>query len=158
MTFMRTLISSSALLLLVALIALAQTPAAENKHFAKDGLSFDYPANWQISDQSTPQMQFIQLVRGDLEVRVRVPREWLKIPEKETQAKKLFQDQYVQSLCHAVGAGRAASEEHRGYDSDSRWPGRRHAKSAPCSMAIREAWTRTIQWFSDRLVHLSIIG
>src|SRR5438876_4989119 len=65
------------------------------KHFAKDGLSFDYPASWQLSDQSSGQMQFLELAQGDVVIRIRTPREWLKTPEKEAHAKKLFQDQYV---------------------------------------------------------------
>lgn len=73
--------------------ALAQDPNI--KHYDKDGLSFDYPAKWQLSDQSTSQMQFLELTSGDLVLRVRSPREWLKTPEKEATAKKIFQDQYV---------------------------------------------------------------
>ena len=72
------------------------------KHFSKDGLSFDYPAGWQFSDQSTGQMQFIELAQGDVVIRVRSPREWLKTPEKETQAKKLIQDQYVDGFFSSV--------------------------------------------------------
>src|ERR1051326_635350 len=69
------------------------------KHYDKDGLSFDYPANWQFSDQSTPQMQYVQMARdGYAEIRIRTPREWLKSPEKEAAAKKLIQDQYVDSF------------------------------------------------------------
>ena len=45
MSLLRTLIFATASLLLVV-SALAQDPNV--KHFAKDGLSFDYPANWQI--------------------------------------------------------------------------------------------------------------
>lgn len=92
MRLIRTLILATASLLLVA-GALAQDPNV--KHFDKDGLSFDYPANWHFSDQSTGQMQFIELAQGDLLIRIRSPREWLKTPEKEAQAKKLFQDQYI---------------------------------------------------------------
>lgn len=86
------------LALLCAAIVVAQDPNV--KHFDKDGLSFDYPANWQFSDQSTGQMQFIELTRGDIVLRVRSPREWLKTPEKEAQAKKLFQDQYVEGFAN----------------------------------------------------------
>src|SRR6266550_2111698 len=99
MRLIRTLIPGAALLLFVT-SALGQ--AAENKHFAKDGLSFDYPANWQLTDRSTAQMQFIQLLRDDLEIRIRAPREWLKTPEKEAQAKKIFQDQYVDNFATQV--------------------------------------------------------
>ncbi len=69
---------------------------ANVKHFEKDGLSFDYPANWQFSDQSTGQMQYLQMARdGFAEIRIRAPREWLKTPDKEAAATKLIQDQYV---------------------------------------------------------------
>ena len=94
MKLLRTLIYLTALLLVAG--ALAQDPNA--KHFDKDGLSFDYPANWQLSDQSTGQMQFLELTQGDVVVRVRLPREWLRTPEKEAHAKKLFQDQYVDNF------------------------------------------------------------
>src|SRR5437763_12291616 len=95
MNFLRFLISVI-FIALVAAIGLAQDPNA--KHFEKDGLSFDYPANWQISDQSTGQMQFLELSQSDVTIRVRSPREGLKTPDKEAHAKKLFQDQYVDSF------------------------------------------------------------
>ena len=61
-------------LLLIIISALAQDPNV--KHFEKDGLTFDYPANWQISDQSTGQMQYVQLARdGYAEIRLRAPRD-----------------------------------------------------------------------------------
>src|SRR6266550_757259 len=92
MKLLRTLIFAAAGLLFVV-SALAQDPNV--KHFDKDGLSFDYPAKWQIADKSSGQMQFLELEQGDVVIRVRAPREWLKTPEKEAHAKKLFQDQYV---------------------------------------------------------------
>jgi len=98
---MRTLAFVLLIAMLSAFPSLAQT---EPKHFAKDGLSFDYPATWQVSDQSTGQMQLIQLMRGDgyAEIRLRVPRELLKTPEKETAAKKLFQDKYVEQFVDSL--------------------------------------------------------
>ena len=92
MSILKTMIFATASLLLVV-SALAQDPNL--KHFDKDGLSFDYPANWQIADKSSGQMQFLELERGDVVIRIRTPREWLKTPEKEAHARKLFQDQYV---------------------------------------------------------------
>src|SRR5882724_6402601 len=91
-SLLRILIIATISLLLVG-SALAQDPNV--KHFAKDGLSFDYPATWQISDKSSQQMQLLELAVGDVIVRVRSPREWLKTPDKEAHARKLFQDQYV---------------------------------------------------------------
>ena len=88
-----------ATLLLSALIASGQA-GSDARHFAKDGLSFDYPANWQISDQSTSQIQLIQMLRGDgyAEIRIRVPRESLNSAQKESEAKKLIQDKYVEQF------------------------------------------------------------
>src|SRR6266849_4209026 len=91
MKLIQILIGCAALLLATSV----QTQTPDTKHFDKDGLSFDYPAKWQMSDQSTQQMQLIELARGDVVIRVRSPREWLKTPEKEAHAKKLFQDQYA---------------------------------------------------------------
>ena len=100
MKFTRSLIACLALSLLIV-SALAQDP--NTKHYDKDGLSFDFPANWQFSDQSTAQMQYIQMARdGFAEIRIRVPREWLKTPEKEAAAKKLIQDQYVDAFAKQV--------------------------------------------------------
>jgi hypothetical protein len=85
-----------AFLLLIAISAAAQDPNV--KHFEKDGLSFDYPASWQLSDKSTGQMQFLEMTQGDVIIRLRSPRESLKTPDKEAHAKKLFQDQYVDNF------------------------------------------------------------
>jgi hypothetical protein len=103
MSFSKIMILATASLLLVAGV-LAQDPNV--KHFEKDGLSFDYPAKWQLADKSSPQMQFLELAQGDVIIRVRTPREWLKTPEKEAHAKKLFQDQYVSEFTSQLeGAG-----------------------------------------------------
>ena len=100
MNFLRFLICAI-FIALVAAIGPAQDPNV--KHFEKDGLSFDYPANWQISDQSTGQMQYIQLARDNYaEIRIRTPREWLKTPDKEAAAKKLIQDQYVDTFAAQI--------------------------------------------------------
>jgi hypothetical protein len=96
MKLLRWIILPAALLLITTTNALAQD--ANVKHYDKDGLSFDYPANWQLNDKSTGQMQFLELTQGDVTIRVRSPRESLKTPEKEAHAKKLFQDQYVDNF------------------------------------------------------------
>jgi len=91
MKLIQILIGCAALLL----VTNVQPQTPDTKHFDKDGLSFDYPAKWQMSDQSTQQMQFIELTQGDVVIRVRSAREWLKTPEKEAHAKKIFQEDYV---------------------------------------------------------------
>ena len=154
MRLIRTLICLTASLLFV-MVALAQDPNI--KHFAKDGLSFDYPANWQFSDQSTAQMQFIELTQGDVVARVRSPREWLKTPEKEAQARKLFQDQYVDNF--ATQLEQAGMHPKRstittqiaGTDAE----GVRLRAVLDGEPGGMDSYLRII---SDRLVQLSIIG
>ena len=141
---------------LVAAIGLAQDPNA--KHFEKDGLSFDYPANWQISDQSTGQMQYVQIARdGYAEIRIRTPREWLKTPDKEAAAKKLIQDQYVDSFASQIQqAGMSpkrstAATQISGADAQ----GARVRAVMDGEPGGMDSYFNVI---SDRLVQMSIIG
>ena len=74
---------------------LAQT-SGSGQHFAKDGLSFDYPAGWTIGDKSSGQLQYLVLSReGYAQVIVRSPRALVDSPEKEAQAKQIIQDGFV---------------------------------------------------------------
>ncbi len=154
MTSLRFLLGCVAILLL-AVIALPQDPNV--RHFEKDGLSFDYPAGWQLSDQSTGQMQFLELASGDVVIRVRAPREWLKTPEKEAQAKKLFHDDYVQSF--------ASQFEQQGM-TPKRSPATTQISGADAEgVKLRAVMDRQpggldsyYRIISDRLIHLSILG
>ena len=142
-------------LCLLAFSALAQDPNV--KHYDKDGLSFDYPASWQLSDQSTGQMQFLELSQGDVVIRVRSPREWLKTPEKEAHAKKLFQDQYVDNF--------ATQFEQQGMQPKRSTVTTQIAGADAEGVRLRVVMDRQpggldsyYRIFSDRLVHLSILG
>jgi hypothetical protein len=132
-----------------------QTP--DTKHFDKDGLSFDYPAKWQMSDQSTQQMQFIELTQGDVVIRVRSAREWLKTPEKEAHAKKLFQEQYVTDFATQLQqAGLTpkrspVTTQIAGADAE----GTRLRANLDGQPGGMDSYSRII---SDRLVNLSIIA
>ena len=142
-------------LCLLTISAPAQDPNV--KHFEKDGLSFDYPANWQISDQSTGQMQFLELSQGDVTIRVRSPREWLKTPDKEAHAKKLFQDQYVDSFAtHFEQQGMQpkrspVTTQLGGGDAE----GVRLRVVMDRQAGGLDSYYRIM---SDRLVHLSVLG
>ena len=142
-------------LCLLTISATAQDPNV--KHFEKDGLSFDYPANWQISDQSTGQMQFLELSQGDVTIRVRSPREWLKTPDKEAHAKKLFQDQYVESF--------ATQFEQQGMQPKRSAVTTQLGGGDAEGVRLRVVMDRQpggldsyYRIMSDRLVHLSIVG
>ena len=149
------LIVLGAALSLVAGVGLAQDPNI--KHFDKDGLAFDYPAGWQLSDQSTGQMQFLELTRGDLVIRVRSPREWLKTPEKEAHAKKLFQDQYVEDFAKQFeqqGSGLKRSAVNTTVSGAA-------AEGARLRIVMDRVSGGLDSYYlilSDRLVNLSILG
>lgn len=91
--FKRKMFQLAVSALLVSL-ALAQT---SNQHFAKDGLSFDYPAGWSIDEsKSSGQMQYLILGHdGNATIYVRSPRALVDSLEKEAQAKHLIQDGFV---------------------------------------------------------------
>ncbi|HYJ45988.1 MAG TPA: hypothetical protein VEV81_05185 [Pyrinomonadaceae bacterium] len=101
MRFTRTaFITALALLLLTTLMAQAQTPDPKAQHFNKDGLVFDYPNGWTVSDESTKDAQQLTLGRSDSEAQIRlfVHRGKVDTPEKMAQAKKAFIDPYVASV------------------------------------------------------------
>jgi len=65
MRLIRTSICLTALLLLAAGVS-----AQDTKHFAKDGLSFDYPNGWTIVDDSNTDAQQLKLGRSDSEAMI----------------------------------------------------------------------------------------
>ncbi len=155
MKLMRLMILPAALLLVV-MGATAQDPNL--KHYDKDGLSFDYPANWQFSDQSTPQMQYIQMARdGYAEIRIRTPREWLKTPEKVAAAKKLIQDQYVDSFVSQIQQAQMSPKRSTGATQISG----ADAEGAKVRAVMDGEPGGMDSYFNvtqDRLVQMSIIG
>jgi len=54
-------ISPAILVFLFAGFALAQTPTTETNKFTKDGLEFNYPAGWTLTDKSTSAAQHLIL-------------------------------------------------------------------------------------------------
>jgi len=92
MRLIRTSICLTALLLLAAGVS-----AQDTKHFAKDGLSFDYPNGWTIVDDSNPDAQQLKLARSDSDAMIQffVHRGKVNSPEKMAQAKTKIIDPYV---------------------------------------------------------------
>ena len=66
-------------------------PNPDVKHFAKDGFSFDYPTGWDITDQSTAQLQYLSLSRaGYAGIMVRSPRAGIDSKKKKITPSNLF--------------------------------------------------------------------
>ena len=91
----QTAILTCLLALSFAFAATAQT--GNTKHFAKDGLSFDYPDGWSIADESSTDAQQLTLSRSDSPALIKffVHRGKVNTPEKVAQAKTKIIDPYV---------------------------------------------------------------
>ena len=80
------------LLAIVCLIAFVQTP----KTFTKDGLSFDYPADWTLQEGINADAQQLTLAKANSDVQISVFVHRGRIsPEKLPDAKKAFIDPYI---------------------------------------------------------------
>lgn len=80
------------MLLAIALIALVQTP----KTFNKNGLSFDYPADWSLQEGINADAQQLTLGKANSDVQISVFVHKGRItPEKLPDAKKAFIDPYI---------------------------------------------------------------
>ena len=85
------------LLAITCLFALAQTP----KTFTKNGLSFDYPADWQVQEGANPDAQQITLAKPNSDVQISVFAHKGRIaPEKLPDAKKAFIDPYINATAN----------------------------------------------------------
>ena len=85
-----------------ALLLLAATAQAQGnaRHFAKDGLTFDYANGWTITDESNSDAQQLTLSRTDSDAQIRIfaHRGKVDTPEKFVKAKTAFIDPYVKSV------------------------------------------------------------
>lgn len=88
---------SRKIFLVAAFALLVSAALAQNtgQHFAKDGLSFDYPTGCTMDEsKSTGQMQYLTF-DCDTTIIMRSPRGLIDTPEKENLVKQLIQDGFV---------------------------------------------------------------
>ena len=80
-----------------ALLMVVGVAAQNNKHFTKDGLSFDYPDGWTLTDDSNSDAQQLMLNRSDsnAQITVFVHRGKVNTPEKLALAKTKIIDPYL---------------------------------------------------------------
>ena len=85
------------LLAITCLIALMQTP----KTFTKDGLSFDYPADWTLQEGANADAQQLTLGKANSDVQISVFAHKGRITqEKLPDAKKAFIDPYINATAN----------------------------------------------------------
>jgi hypothetical protein len=93
----RRVLISCGVLLLFFVTASSQ---GDMKHFAKDGLTFDYSNGWTIADESNSDAQQLTLGRADSDAQIRIfaHRGKVDTPEKLAKAKNAFIDPYIKSV------------------------------------------------------------
>ncbi|HEX7295139.1 MAG TPA: hypothetical protein VF251_05260 [Pyrinomonadaceae bacterium] len=100
-----------ALVFLSSVVVYSQT-TPEPKSYSKDGLTFNYPGNWTLSDDSNGDAQQVTFSRTDTDAQMRVFVHRGRItPEKMPQARKSFIDPYVKSTASQFIAMGAKPEE-----------------------------------------------
>ena len=83
----------------MALLAASARPQTFGaKHFAKDGLSFDYLNGWAINDESNSDAQQLTLRRDDSDATIKlfVHRGKVDTPERMSQARSKLIDPYIE--------------------------------------------------------------
>jgi hypothetical protein len=85
---------------------LAQTPSTGLGRFAKDGLSFDYPAEWMLTDRSNPQAQHLILGHKDSSVLIMViaHRDFISTNDELAGARDNITIPFVEDLALKMGA------------------------------------------------------
>ena len=98
MKSLRIFFQPFAFLLLCSLPAFAQPQGSDAKQFSKDGVTFTYPAGWNIEDSSNQDLQQLSLTRpgSDAQIRLLVHRGRISA-DKMAQAQKGLIDPYVAS-------------------------------------------------------------
>lgn len=97
MKLSRSFFVVTALLVLCAFSASAQTVPSDAKEFSKDGLTFNYPAGWSFNDTSDSDKQNLAFGRADVDAQftIFVFRTPITSPEQMAEAKRILVDTYV---------------------------------------------------------------
>jgi hypothetical protein len=85
------------LLAITCLLALMQTP----KTYTKEGLSFDYPADWVVQEGASDDAQQLTLGKANSDVQISIFAHKGRItPEQLPDAKKAFIDSYIKGTAN----------------------------------------------------------
>ena len=111
MTSLNRLTAAIAMMIcLLSLTVYAQSPDPELNHFATPGISFDYPAGYSVSDESTSEAQQFVITRKGSSVQLTLVVLWrLVLPNELTTATENLTDPLVNKV--ALTLGRANSPE-----------------------------------------------
>src|SRR5215208_2399707 len=96
------------LLIIVISLVVPFAPQGDIEHFSKEGLAFDYPAGWALSDTGDAQMQRLVLTRagGSNVILVFAQRELITTAEQLYGARATMTMPYVTNIAHKLGLNR----------------------------------------------------
>ena len=102
----------ASIITLVCLNALAQSPQSGLKHYAQDGLSFDYPAGWTLADRSNQQAQHLIVTHPGSSTLMMVIayRDHVTSPGQLVAARKAITEPFVENVAQKFGADGKAAE------------------------------------------------
>ena len=142
-----------------ALLMVVGVAAQNNKHFTKDGLSFDYPDGWTIVDDSNTDAQQLTLGRSDSEAMIKffVHRGKVNTPDKLAQAKAKIIEPYL-SYTEKQFVGMGAKPER--VAATTQIAGAEAEGVRITAILDREPGEAGIYWVTvgDRLVVLTLFG
>lgn len=83
-----------------AALAPAQTPKIDERHYSKNGLSFDYPADVTVQDQSNTNGQHLVLTHSDHGAQIQIMSRYQKIESatKLAEARHEILDAFVDGM------------------------------------------------------------
>jgi TonB family protein len=101
----------SSLLILVILFTVpvgapyAQEPSAPSGHYSKDGLAFNYPNGWTLSDTSNAELQRVVLTRAGASniIMVFAQRQLITTAEQLNDSRMSVTLPYVENIAHKLG-------------------------------------------------------
>jgi len=88
------------LTLVSALLVSAQTSNDDVKIFDKDGLNFSYPSNWELTDQSTLEMQQLKLspANSSTIIYITSPRSLVTTEEQFYEARETITNRFTENV------------------------------------------------------------
>lgn len=100
------------IVILFCLPAFGQSPANGLKQFTKDELAFDYPAEWTLTDKSTPQAQHLIIARpgGSEMIMIIAYRDLVTSPAQFQAAHDAITEPYIESVAQRLGAAGKPAE------------------------------------------------
>lgn len=147
-----------AITLLLCLPALALSSTSQINRYAKDGLSFQYPSDWSLQDESDEEVQILSLRHGQIEaeiivVALRQQMTSQQLAQIQPLATQAITDDLTQSLRQAGGRVIPSSV--------SVTVGGRQASGTRLRAVIHgEAGNADVYWvvLGGRIIHLLIMG